>query len=43
MELDPIFVFLLVAIVGTIFFLYFLARKALVGFRRGYEDSRRDR
>lgn len=43
MEIDPAFVFLLVLILGTIFFLYFLARKALVGFRRGYDDSRRDR
>jgi hypothetical protein len=42
-ELDLGFVVVLGAILGTVFFLYFLVRRSLTGFRRGYEDSRRDR
>jgi hypothetical protein len=42
-EIDPVFVFLLVLVLGTILFVYFLLRRALVGFKRGYDDARRDR
>ncbi|MFB6167845.1 MAG: hypothetical protein ABEJ43_03260 [Haloferacaceae archaeon] len=43
MELDLGFLVVLGTVLGTIFFLYFLVRRALTGFKRGYEDSRRDR
>jgi hypothetical protein len=42
-ELDLGFVVVLGTVLGTIFFLYFLFRRTLAGFRRGYDDSRRDR
>jgi hypothetical protein len=42
-DLDLGFLIVLGTVLGTIFFLYFLVRKTLAGFRRGYEDSRRDR
>ena len=43
MELDLGFLVVLGLVLGTIFFLYFLVRRTLAGFQRGYEDSRRDR
>ncbi|ESS06633.1 MAG: hypothetical protein A07HB70_01354 [uncultured archaeon A07HB70] len=43
MELDLVFVFLLVLVLGTVFFVYFLLRKTLAGLQRGYDEGRRDR
>lgn len=43
MELDLGFFVVAGVVLGTIFFLYFLARRAVTGLRRGYEEGRRDR
>lgn len=43
MNLDLGYVVVLTVVLGSIFVVYFLARRALVGFRRGYDDARRDR
>lgn len=39
---DPVFLILVVALVGTILFLYLLARRTLLGLREGYESAARD-
>ncbi|MFB6161754.1 MAG: hypothetical protein ABEJ61_11375 [Haloferacaceae archaeon] len=36
---DPVFVLLLGGIVAVILFLYFLARRTLVGLRAGYDEG----
>jgi ABC-type Fe3+-siderophore transport system permease subunit len=40
---NPFFVFLVAAILGVIFFLYFLLRRSLLSARQGYEESVRER
>ncbi|MFC4357018.1 hypothetical protein ACFO0N_03535 [Halobium salinum] len=38
--LDPVFVGLLVVILGLVFFLYLMARRTLLGLREGYDQGR---
>jgi hypothetical protein len=40
---NPFFVFLVAAILGLVFFFYFLLRRSLLSARRGYEERVRDR
>jgi F0F1-type ATP synthase assembly protein I len=40
---NPFFVVLLLVIVGLVFFLYFLVRRALLSARQGYEEGARRR
>lgn len=39
---SPVFLGLLIVILGFIFFMYLLARRTLLGLREGYEKGRRD-
>jgi hypothetical protein len=40
---NPFLVFLVAAILGVVFFLYFLLRRSLLSARRGYEERVRER
>ncbi|WP_255473134.1 hypothetical protein [Halorubrum sp. JWXQ-INN 858] len=40
-SVDPLFVFLLVVLLGLFFFGFLLVRRTLLGLREGYEDGKR--
>ncbi|SNR42604.1 DUF7859 family protein [Halorubrum vacuolatum] len=41
MPVDPLFVLLLLALLGLFFFGYLLVRRTLIGLREGYEEGQR--
>ncbi len=41
MPVDPLFVILLLVLLGLFFFGYLLVRRTLLGLREGYEEGKR--
>lgn len=40
---DPVFLFLVVALLVVVFVVYLLVRRTVLGFREGYEDTSKRR